>query len=266
MKEVWCNVGKVLSGDYSGCSVRANKKSLKIEYISASPLNKRNIINVIKENGNHVRVQYINNGAEKESVLDLTDIEHQVLMNVLTEQADQDIEVLKPAPKPAEPRQYKQKIKQCMTCNEVKNIELYSSPSARKCNECKEKDEKRAEEARLKYEAELAEALKYGKFCRGGFCVEGINNDFDRIRPLSAFRKDNRFKDGYADWCIDCEKGREKYYEHIYSGGTASSFRELKSASKPSPNPIRSTHAPSKPKKSGFWATIKSALGLKEEN
>jgi len=80
-------------------------------------------------------------------------------------------------------------------------LRLFSSPLARKCNECKEKDEKRAEEARLKYEAELAEALKYGKFCRGGFCVEGIYNDFDRIRPFSAFRKDNRFQ-GWLRWLV----------------------------------------------------------------
>jgi len=46
--------------------------------------------------------------------------------------------------------------------------------------------------------------------------------------PLSE--KIIAFKDGYADWCIDCEKGRKEYYEHIYSGGTASLFQELKSA------------------------------------
>ncbi|SMQ78354.1 hypothetical protein SAMN05444673_3383 [Bacillus sp. OV166] len=260
-------MGKVLSGDYSGCSIRANKKSLKIEYISASPLNKHNIINVIKANCNQVRVQFINNGGEKESVLDLTDNEYEVLMAVLAEQAEHHIEVLKPAPKsPPEPTQSKPITRKCITCNEVKNIELYPNSTARKCNECREKDAKRAEEARLRYEAELAEALKYGKFCGGGFCVEGVYNDLDRIRPFSAFRKDKRFKDGYADWCIQCEKGREEYYEHIFSGGTASTFRQLKSASGPFPNPIRSTHTPSNPKKSGFWATIKSALGLKGEN
>ncbi|MFC4802037.1 hypothetical protein ACFPA1_22215 [Neobacillus sp. GCM10023253] len=54
------------------------------------------------------------------------------------------------------------------------------------------------------------------------------------------------------------EDAADKLMEAIYSGALSRTTAK--------PKPLKNTHASRKPKKSGFWAVIKSVLGLKGSN
>jgi hypothetical protein len=149
-------MGKVLSGDYSGCSIRANKKSLKIEYVSvSSPLDKRNIIehevtSKVAHNTN-VRVKYINNGYEKESILQMTEKEFQVLIVAIEEQTDKPSAVkTKPVVQAStkNPSKVKSTLK-CQHCQEGKPRDHFTIVNVRPspyCNNCKEEFARQREE------------------------------------------------------------------------------------------------------------------------
>ncbi|WP_066257575.1 hypothetical protein [Neobacillus drentensis] len=286
-------MGKVLSGDYSGCSIRANKKSLKIEYVSVSnPIDKRSIIDheVTSKIDSYlqVKVKYINNGYEKESILQLTDKEFEILMTAIEEQTEKPVAVKvksKPVQSSTNSASNLNGTLKCKHCQQIKPrnqftiVNVKPSPYCNSCNEefARQREERAAKngetalwrligfESKAQYIANRKDG--YVKWNNGYEIVtSGKWITMNNGEP-STYRWKGRVFRTNGEWIATSRNGIvkviaktrdeavDKLMEAIYRGGLSQTV-----------NQIRSTDAPSNPKKSGFWATIKSTLGLKGGN
>ncbi|MDQ1002776.1 hypothetical protein QFZ28_003176 [Neobacillus niacini] len=189
-------MGKVLSGVFSGCTVKANKKSLKIEHGSADLLNIRNIINCEVMERVHgyitVKVRYINKGFERESILQLSETEFQVLIVVLNEKSEKNIKVVMPLGKEHGKKQ-KKRTRTCRTCNIEKNLESFVVPENISgygfiCKECREESARKWSERKARMDDPIWKQIGFES-------REEFNNSFKGIQYSNLLY--SKWKDGY---------------------------------------------------------------------
>ncbi|WP_423800786.1 hypothetical protein [Neobacillus sp. SAB-20_R2A] len=257
-------------------------------------LNKRTImkLEVISKVGHNtnVRVQYINNRYEQESILQLTEKEYETLIAAIKEQTEKPV-VVKTKPMVNAYAKKASKVKstlKCQHCQEEKPRDQFTIVNVRPsayCNSCNEEFARQREERLLKngetalwrlvgFESKADYIAnrrdRYVKWNDGyEILTSGKWRTMINDEP-STYRWKGRVFRTNGGWMATSRNGMvrvtaktredavDKLMDEIYSGAL--------SRTTPKPKPIKNTHASPKPKKSGFWAAIKSVLGLKGSN
>jgi hypothetical protein len=282
-------MGKVISGDYSGCSIRANKKSLKIEYVSVSnPIDKRNIVEhqVIDKTNEHtqVKVKYVNNRYEKNSILQLNDKEFQVLMIAIEEKRQKPvIDKFKSVQTLTKTQKKVKEILKCQHCQEAKPRDQFTivnvKPSAY-CNSCneemaREREERSAKngetalwrligfESKSQYITDLRD--EYVKWKDGYEIVTSGKWKTMMDGKPSSYRWKGRVFRHNGGWMATSRNGTVKVSAKTRDEATGKLLNAIyRGALTKSPQPKTSKPMPIKTNSSGFWAAIKSVLGFKK--